>query len=214
MPSNLTIIVAATAKNGIGKNGKLPWHISKDLAFFSRATTSAPQGSMNALFMGRATWESIPPAFRPLKKRINAVLSRDEDYDLGKPRQDTPTHVYQGLQTAVDNVTSLYNVHRLFITGGSSLYNETLGPSTPLQADRILLTRIYAPDFDCDTFFPDLLGNDNGIAWRRASHEELCAWVGENLDVPVGIQVENGVEFEFQMWLRSKGDSTATNGCR
>ena len=80
--SHLTLIVAATTKNGIGRGGTMPWHIPKDLAYFSRVTTSAPIGQANAVLMGRKTWESIPNKFRPLKKRINIVLSRDKDYDL------------------------------------------------------------------------------------------------------------------------------------
>lgn len=95
------------------------------------------------------------------------------------------------------------NVHRLFVIGGSSLYQEALalGPQhsnrPSLQADRILITRLYSPEFECDVFFPDVLG---GAGWRKATHEEHSAWVG--FDVPAGIQTENGIEFEFQMWIR------------
>lgn len=108
------------------------------------------------------------------------------------------------LKNAAGTCGSQDDVHRLFIIGGSSLYQEALvlgshhadGPS--LQADRILMTRIYNPEFKCDAFFPDVLG---GTEWNKASHEELCAWVG--FEVPAGIQTENGIEFEFQMWIRS-----------
>lgn len=47
-------------------------------------------------------------------------------------------------------------------------------------------------------FFPDVLG---GGEWRKATHEEHSAWAG--FEVPTGIQIENGIEFEFQMWIRS-----------
>lgn len=60
----------------------MPWYIPKDLAYFSQVTTNAPATQVNALFMGRKTWESIPLRFRPLKKRINVVLSRNDDYNL------------------------------------------------------------------------------------------------------------------------------------
>ena len=96
------------------------------------------------------------------------------------------------------------DVHRLFVIGGSALYQEALALGSQrsdcpsLQADRILITRLYNPEFKCDVFFPDVL---SGAEWRRASHEELCAWVG--FEVPAGIQTENDIEFEFQMWIRS-----------
>lgn len=79
--SSLTLIVAATTKNGIGRSGTMPWHIPKDLAYFSRITTNAPATQMNVVLMGRKTWESIPRKSRPLKKRVNVVLSRNEDYE-------------------------------------------------------------------------------------------------------------------------------------
>jgi dihydrofolate reductase len=104
----------------------------------------------------------------------------------------------------VETFGSQNNVHRLFVIGGSSLYQEALALGSQhsncpsLQADRILITRIYSPEFDCDVFFPDVLGS---AEWRKASHEEHSAWAG--FEVPAGVQTENGVEFEFQMWIRS-----------
>jgi dihydrofolate reductase len=76
--SRLTIIVAATKSNGIGHKGRLPWHLSQDMAYF-KAVTAA---SNNAVIMGRKTWESIPMTRRPLVNRINLVISRDPDYKL------------------------------------------------------------------------------------------------------------------------------------
>lgn len=64
--------------------------------------------------------------------------------------------------------------------------------------DRILLTRILSPEFDdCDVFFPEFR---NTPGWSQASHEALEAWVG--FEVAKGVQKENGVEYEFQMWVR------------
>jgi len=70
-------------------------------------------------------------------------------------------------------------------------------------ADRVLLTRIIAPDFtQCDVYMPDFLevGEEGKATWKQASHGELVEWTG--FDVPAGIQEENGVSYEFQMWLR------------
>jgi len=80
--SHFTIIVAATKSNGIGQSGKLPWKLSKEMAYFARVTSSAPDGRMNAVIMGRKTWESIPAKFKPLSKRFNVVVSRNGDYEL------------------------------------------------------------------------------------------------------------------------------------
>ena len=80
--SRLTLIVAATSTNGIGKGGQLPWRLPKEMAYFAKVTSAAPEGKTNAVIMGRNTWGSIPPKFRPLQRRTNVVLSRDKDLDL------------------------------------------------------------------------------------------------------------------------------------
>ena len=78
----LTIIVAATKHNGIGQNSSLPWRLPKEMKYFSQATSAAPDGKLNAVIMGRNTWESIPKRHRPLPNRINLVTSRNNDYEL------------------------------------------------------------------------------------------------------------------------------------
>ncbi|EFQ99196.1 dihydrofolate reductase [Nannizzia gypsea CBS 118893] len=98
----LTLVVATTPltsttnpsirKLGIGKGGTLPWpRIKTDMSFFARITTRPPatptaSGSgpasaspaINAVIMGRKTYDSIPTRFRPLPKRLNVIITRDE----------------------------------------------------------------------------------------------------------------------------------------
>jgi dihydrofolate reductase len=68
MKLRLTAVVAMTPDRIIGRDGKLPWHLPEDLAFFKRTTLGHP------VVMGRKTFESIG---RPLPKRRNIVLTRD-----------------------------------------------------------------------------------------------------------------------------------------
>ena len=72
----VAIVVAVTPEGGIGMGGKLPWSLRTDMDFF-RDTTKATRalGAKNAVIMGKRTWASIPPKFRPLKDRLNVVLS-------------------------------------------------------------------------------------------------------------------------------------------
>ncbi|PVI05029.1 hypothetical protein DM02DRAFT_725471 [Periconia macrospinosa] len=90
-PLKLTLILAATPSLGIGKNGTLPWpQLRKEMGYFARVTKFVPRGVlpktaagvvegkvkiMNAVVMGRKTWESIPEKFRPLQGRLNIVVS-------------------------------------------------------------------------------------------------------------------------------------------
>ena len=80
--TRLTLIVAATISNGIGQSSRLPWRLPKEMAYFARVTSNAPEGAGNAVVMGRKTWESIPPKFRPLRDRMNIVVSRNQEYEL------------------------------------------------------------------------------------------------------------------------------------
>ena len=124
---------------------------------------------------------------------------------------DTSASLHADLRSALDSLegdggASRARIHRWFVIGGASFYAEALA-LPPLAAgafvDRVLLTRILSPAFDCDVFMPDFLeGGSGGVGgrWERASDEELSAWVG--FDVPMGVQEERGVRYEFQMWTR------------
>ncbi|KAF7310896.1 hypothetical protein HMN09_00632800 [Mycena chlorophos] len=184
--SRLTLIVAATKANGIGQNGQLPWRLPKEMAYFARATTNAPADSLNAVVMGRNTWESIPTKFRPLKSRHNVVVSRNPTFNAGSASVET------NLAAAIARTEQL-GAHRTFMIGGASLYAESLVAGL---VDRILLTRILSPSFaDCDVFMPEF--QDDKSSWARAAHDVLQDWVG--FDVPEGVQEENGVQYEFQI---------------
>lgn len=222
--SRLTLIVAATKSNGIGQNGQLPWHLPKEMKYFAHVTSTAPEDHANAVIMGRNTWESIPQKFKPLKNRVNIVISRNKDYQLcvqasvrsywfadgsarlpsGSTTPKSPLYLESDLSSALTRVSDPSNaIHRSFVIGGASLYSEVLS-LPPSLVDRILLTRILSPSFEqCDVFMPDFLTgqtSNEGSGWQRASHVELQAWVAHQ--VPEGIQEENSIQYEFQMWVR------------
>lgn len=71
------MVVAYENSRGIGLKGGMPWKLPKDMAYFKSLTSSVrTAGKQNAVVMGRTTWESIPAKFRPLKGRMNIVISR------------------------------------------------------------------------------------------------------------------------------------------
>lgn len=79
---SLTLIVAATPSNAIGRNSSLPWRLSQEMAYFARMTKGEETHAKNAVIMGRKSWEGIPKKFRPLPGRINVVVSRQASFDL------------------------------------------------------------------------------------------------------------------------------------
>jgi len=179
------------------------------MAYFARVTSNAPPGQQNAVIMGRNTWESIPKKFRPLPNRMNLVVSRKEGYDFGES-----VHVHRSLASAMEQLQNQTDptVNRTFIIGGAQLYSTSLQlPKTSPVAfvDRILLTRIIAPPFQhCDVFMPDFLGEWVGSkdcnGWKQATPEGMNEWVG--FEVPEGVQEENGVQYEYELWVRDAED--------
>jgi dihydrofolate reductase len=139
-------VIAAVAKNGvIGLANALPWRLPEDLQHFKALTTG------HAVIMGRKTWESLPPKFRPLPGRHNIVVTRDRNY-----RADGAS-VAHSLGEAVA-VAAAGDVTP-FVIGGAELYRQAL----PL-AGRLELTEIDA-DFAGDAHFPEF----DRAAWREVA---------------------------------------------
>jgi len=222
----LTLIVAATVKNGIGKNGGLPWPmLKKEMAYFARVTKRVPMpkgtGSLqsdalktaildgtrrNVVIMGRKTWESIPPRFRPLKDRTSIVISSQGREKLGNVPRDVivASDISSGLgaleQAIKDDKAP--PVGRAFVIGGSSIYKAALKMD---QAKHILLTRIQK-NYECDTFFPITLDAESNSSdgWQRSSRDALQDFVGEETAEVPDSETHDGeeVQYEFQLYER------------
>jgi dihydrofolate reductase len=143
----LSLVVAASSNNVIGRDGGLPWHLPDDLRHFKRLTTGKP------VIMGRNTFESIG---RPLPDRRNIVMTRDPGYVADG------CEVVSSIGDAVDLVAG---EPEAMIIGGGQVYRDFL----PL-ADRIYLTRVQA-EVEGDTFFPEI----DETTWRMVSSEHHAA---------------------------------------
>jgi dihydrofolate reductase len=121
----------------IGRNNRLPWHLSEDLKYFKRSTMGS------CILMGRKTWESIG---RALPGRTNIVISSNPEYQAEGAR------VVHSLQQAIELAESIALIdgsEETFVIGGAGIYQAAL----PL-ADRFHLTRVHAA-VDGDTFLAD-----------------------------------------------------------
>ena len=158
MPARALGLIYARARNGvIGKNNTLPWHLPEDLAHFKATTLGQP------VIMGRKTWDSLPPRFRPLPGRTNIVVTRQRDWQA------------QGAQVAhavADALALCPADSHPWVIGGAELYALAL----PL-ATRVVVTDIHA-DFDGDAFAPTL-----GPEWHEASRASHQAANGLGFDV-------------------------------
>ena len=148
--------------------------------------------------MGRKTWESIPPRFRPLKDRMNVVVTSSGAVVEGGFTADS-------MELALKFASATAVQRKAFVIGGGQIYKAALERK---EAKRILLTRILG-EFECDTFFPIVLKEDGtGDGWVRKSKKELDEWVGEV--VPEGEQEENGTKYVFEMWERADSSTDST----
>jgi dihydrofolate reductase len=141
-------LIAAVARNGaIGRGNALLWNEPADQRHFRGVTMGCP------VVMGRRTWDSLPPRFRPLPGRRNIVLSRDAAWHAAGAERASSLD---------DALTRAADASKVFVIGGGEVYAHALP-----RADELVLTEIDA-DLDGDTFFP---------AWERsrfavASREE------------------------------------------
>ena len=142
-----SVVVAQCASGGIGFGNAMPWHLPADLLRFKELTTNCLAGKINAVVMGRKTYESLPSNYRPLPKRLNVVLSRNPD-------THESLRLTQGVAVAksIDDMMNVLpdNIDKVFIIGGESVYLEAL--KNPL-CSKIFLTQIES-NFVCDKYFP------------------------------------------------------------
>ncbi|XP_053331302.1 dihydrofolate reductase isoform X1 [Spea bombifrons] len=181
-----SIVAVCPPGQGIGKAGSLPWPpLRNEFKHFQRLTmTPTHEGKQNVVIMGRKTWFSIPEKNRPLKERINIVLSKE----LTEPPKGA-----HYLSKSLDEALSLLETSELkdcvdliWIIGGSSLYKEVM--DKPVQ-QRLFLTRILQ-EFECDTFLPEIDLN---------SYKLLPEFPG----IPSEIQEENGIQYKFEVYEKS-----------
>lgn len=146
-------LIFARATNGvIGLNNAMPWHLPEDLAHFKRHTLGCP------VIMGRKTWDSLPPRFRPLPGRLNIVLTRQPDWQAdGALRASTLAEACTQCPTDSD----------VWVIGGAEVYAQAL----PL-ASTVVVTEIDAT-FEGDAFAPEL-----GAAWGETSRERHVSTAG------------------------------------
>ena len=133
----LSIIVAKSKNNVIGKNNKLIWHIPDDLKRFKTLTTG------HTIIMGRKTFESIG---RVLPNRIHIVLTRDKNYKINNENVQVVTDISE-----IDKFINDKNEN--FVIGGESIYKALID-----KCQKLYITQINQ-DFDGDAYFPEI--NDN-----------------------------------------------------
>jgi len=141
----ISIIVAASLNNAIGKNNDLIYRVSNDLKRFKELTTG------HTIIMGRKTFESLPKGALP--NRRNIVLSRQKGITY------PGTEVFESLDEALNHCN---DDEEIFIIGGESIYRQAMD-----RADKLYLTRIEDIAEDADAYFPAI----NEEEWTETNRD-------------------------------------------
>ncbi len=139
-------VIYARARNGvIGVKGDLPWHLPEDLAHFKAITQGCP------VIMGRKTWDSLPPRFRPLPGRRNIVVTRQAQWQAaGAERAGS-------LEQAI---ALCEGAAQAWVIGGAELYAQALPFAQVAEVTEI------DRDYEGDAFAPTL-----GPSWSEAARQ-------------------------------------------
>ena len=129
---SFAIVVALDDKQGIGKANALPWRLARDMQRFKDVTIPAPAGRQNAVVMGRKTWDSLPPKYRPLPGRLNVVLTSNPDLALpsGVLRAGSLDHALTLLTATLHRITSVAEFALICDTVGVTFTNAAVAPGT------------------------------------------------------------------------------------
>lgn len=141
----VSLIAAVTRNHVIGKNNDLPWKLPDDMKYFMETTRQ------HAVIMGRKNFDSLPLKFKPLKDRLNIVLTRNRKLLDGFDVRAVGS-VDEAFEQAPAN-------EEVFVIGGAEVFAQTLP-----RADRLYITEIDAV-VDGDTYFPAFDKND----WKEVS---------------------------------------------
>jgi dihydrofolate reductase len=148
----ISLIVAASSNNAIGRNNELLWHLPIDLKFFKNTTWALP------VIMGRKTFESV--GSKPLTGRTNIIVSRQE----GLTSDYENVWFAKSLDDAMELAKKL-ETKEITIAGGAQIYEQAL----PI-ANRIYLTRVHV-HLEADAFFPSFSVDE----WNLTSSKDFEA---------------------------------------
>lgn len=190
MSKYFDIVVATTKKYGIGLNNTLPWNSRLEMNLFRKITTSG--NSNNIVIMGRKTYDSIPRQFKPLKNRINMVLSNkffdDKKHDYVWFNRNLA--YFKSFDTVMDYINK-HGVEEnldgnIYVIGGGNLYNQTLmHPNL-----RYIFRSEIQNDIDCDTFI-----NFDDENYRKIYESELV----KDTDVSFNLNIHQNQNYGGKM---------------
>lgn len=145
----ISLVVAASTNNAIGKNNQLLWNLPEDMKYFKNVTWAMP------VAMGRRTFQALNST--PLNGRMNIIITRQKKF--------SPEGVV--VVNKLDDAIFFGREHdynELMIIGGGEIYKLAVP-----KADKIYITRVHAIFEDADTYFPKI----DESKWKLTSNKDF-----------------------------------------
>lgn len=143
---NLSLIVATSINNAIGKSNQLLWYLPADLKFFKTTTMGCP------VIMGRKTFQSIG---RVLPGRKNIVITRDNTFNADN---EFDIVVESSLENALKH---LHSEKEVFIIGGGEIYKQSLPFVNTIYKTLVNI------ELEGDTYFPEINLSEFELVWEE-----------------------------------------------
>ena len=141
---NVALIAAVGKNHELGRGNQLLWKLHSDMVFFKQTTLD------HWVIMGRKSFESLPPKFRPLPQRTNVVITRDRNFT------HEGTLVFHSIEEAIAAASAAHQ-NKVFIIGGGEIYRQALESKC---IDEMYLTHVDAQFEDADVWFPEFNTED------------------------------------------------------
>jgi len=142
----ISIVAAMDEKRGIGKSGRIPWHIREDLLRFKHLTLG------KTVIMGKTTFESVLGYYakskNPIPDRKHIVITHDVSYRSPLPN----SYVVHSMEEALEKAKEIEQ-NEVVISGGAQTFAQGIQ-----HADKLYLTLVKG-SYEADTFFPEYENN-------------------------------------------------------
>jgi dihydrofolate reductase len=171
-----SIIVGAHATNrAIGSAGKIPWKCRADMKFFKETTSNVNDSTkMNAVIMGRKTFESLPA---PLPNRLNVVLTK-----VAKKNDSSNNSIVfsNEFDKIIDELELNPNIETIFVIGGENVYKQALQHP---KCEKIYLNLVHVECdlFGADVFFPEIDLTQYGLVKTTIIDPTVTSYVYKRL---------------------------------
>lgn len=211
-PKVSLIVAALLPELGIGYKGKLPWSLKQEMKYFRKLTTETIDPTKrNAVVMGRKTYFSIPIKFRPLKGRLNIVLSRNIENLKEQLKQELLKNedllkVSSSLPHTLEMLSEMDQIEEIFIIGGAEVYNQLMKENYD-HIDAVYLTEISHQNTE-DKIEMDAFFNLDHDLWRKTEGsklKELLESKGLHEEFTLNGNVEKDFVFDFTLWEKKTG---------